>query len=209
MSQASDQNLERRSDHELQAASEHVLWEFRQRMRLARHVYDRRHEGVTEMVDPLDAGALEAFCLHSRALVEFLWRDRRLGSVRPRRDDAVAGDWFDLGTWSFEPTLPHEVAEVPRRTGWGVAHISYKRIDANEIWGWDHVEIGHRIASRFFDFAEKAPCRRLCPQFRDEALRENLDFRENMVRKEHPFEPSPNHPVGTPISTSVWLPKNA
>lgn len=173
-------------------------------MRLARHVYDRRHDGTTEMVDPLDAAALEAFCLHSRALVELLWRDRNQGK-RPMAQDAVAGDWFDAGTWRFEDLLPHEVRDVHRRTGWGVAHISYKRLDPAEVWGWDHVAISHRLASRFNDFSEDAPRSRLHPDFRAEALKENLDFRANMAEKEHAFALSPNPPIGTPIHPRRWI----
>jgi|SRR5665811_253902 len=208
MSRAADVNpgpaIGRRSDAELRDQSVHVLWEFRQCMRLARHLYDRRHGGVTEMVDPLDAAALEAFCLHSRALVEFLWRDRNQGK-RPMSQDAVAGDWFDTGSWRFEASLPDEVRDVHRRTGWGVAHISYKRLDPEEVWGWDHVAIGHRIASRLHDFSEDAPTVRLHPDFRREALKENLNFRENMALKEHAFEPSPSYSVGTPAHPHLWI----
>jgi hypothetical protein len=90
-------------------------------MRMATHVYDRRHDGVTQMVDPLDAAALEDFCLHARALVEFLWRDRKHNRVSRR--DAVAGDWFDTGSWRYEPVLPPEIKDLRRRTGFALAHI--------------------------------------------------------------------------------------
>ena len=53
-----------RSDAELCEQSVHVLWEFRQLMQLATHLYDLRERGDIELVDPLDAAALEAFCLH-------------------------------------------------------------------------------------------------------------------------------------------------
>ncbi|MCW2987271.1 MAG: hypothetical protein JWM24_209 [Solirubrobacterales bacterium] len=87
----------------------------------------------------------------------------------------------------------------------GASLISYKRLDPAEAWGWDHVAIGHRIASRFYDFSEDAPSRRLHPDFRREALRENLEFRANMAKKEHAFEPSPNPPVGTPAHPHLWI----
>ena len=117
-------------------------------MRLATHLYDRRHVGIVTMVEPLDAAALESFCLHARALVECLWRDRAHDS-RLGKNDAVAGDWFDTGSWRYEPTLPPEVREVSRRTGFALAHISYKRINLNDVWGWDQLALrtGSRLAS--------------------------------------------------------------
>ena len=193
-----------RSDAELQDQSIHVLWEFRQLMRLATHLYDRRHVGIVTMVEPLDAAALESFCLHARALVEFLWRDRAHDS-RLGKNDAVAGDWFDTGSWRYEPTLPPEVREVRRRTGFALAHISYKRINPNEVWGWDHVGIAHRIASRFYTFASDAPAERVDPRFYDEATRENLKFREHMVEKEPGLLPASPEPVGTPAHASLWI----
>jgi hypothetical protein len=196
--------MDRRSDSVLQDQSVHVLWQFRQLMRLATHLYDRRHEGVVEMVEPLDAAALEAFCLHARALIEFLWRDRA-HPPRPRVDDAVAGDWFDAGTWRYEPHLPEEVRDVERRTGFGVAHISYKRINPAEAWGWNHVEIAHRIASRFADFASDVPPHRVLRRFYDEAISENLNFRTNMAEKEPGLFAAPPLPIGTPAHASLWI----
>jgi hypothetical protein len=48
-------------------------------MRLGTYLEHRYNEqrGDSRMVDPLDAAALKAFCVHSRALCESLWRDRR------------------------------------------------------------------------------------------------------------------------------------
>lgn len=94
---------------------------------------------------------------------------------------------------------------MQRRTGWGVAHISYTRLDRDEVWGWDHVGIADRIGSRFADFLDDAPASRLDPRFY-EAREEIIEFRANMSAKQHPFEPEPNPPVGTPIHPSAWLP---
>jgi hypothetical protein len=192
-----------RSDAELREQSIHVLWEFRQLMRLATHVYNRQHEGVTQMVDPLDAAALESFCLHARALVEFLWRER--DDLR-NKNDAVAGDWFDAGTWDEPSDIPPELTDLGRRAGFALAHISYKRINPSEAWGWDLVGIAHRIASRFHCFAADVPRQRVDPRFYGEALAENLAFRENMAEKEGvAFVSPPPQPVGTPAHASVWI----
>src|SRR5680860_1618564 len=77
----------RRTDDELREQSGHVLWEFRQLMRLAMHIHQRQVGGVVELADPLDAAALESFCIHARALVEFLWRDRCLLYTSPSPRD--------------------------------------------------------------------------------------------------------------------------
>ena len=193
-----------RSDAELREQSLHVLWEFRMLMRLATHLYDRRHEGVTQTVEPLDAAALESFCLHARALMEFLWRDRTRGK-KPRKDDAVAGDWFDSGTWRYEPILPAELHVLEGRVGVGMAHIRYKRIDLIEAWGWHHVEIAHRIAYRFACFVQDVPRDRVDRHFEHEAATENLGFRQNMADKE-PWVLAPAaEPVGTPAYASLWI----
>lgn len=64
---------------------------------MATHLGRRQDAGVSVMREPLDAAALEAFCVYARALIEFLWRDRHSRRGRPRTTDAVAGDWFPGG----------------------------------------------------------------------------------------------------------------
>jgi hypothetical protein len=192
-----------RSPEELKQQSVHVFWEFRQLMRLATHLYDRRAAGVVELVDPLDAAALEAFCIHARALVEFLWRDRE---HKPKADkrDAVASDWFEDGGWPHQ-TLPAELSDLERRTGFGVAHISYNRINANEVWGWNHVEIAHRLAWRFAYFVQDVSDDLVHGQFKDEATAENLAFRTHMAAREPWVLPPPSQPVGTPAHAVAWI----
>jgi hypothetical protein len=94
---------------------------------------------------------------------------------------------------------------VRRRAGFGLAHISYKRLNRNEAWGWDYVGIAHRIASRFYTFASEAPIERVHPDFYTEALRENLDFRQHMADREPVFLTRPPEPVGTPANVAVWV----
>ena len=172
-----------REPGDLRKQSVHVLWEFRQLMRLATHLYDRREAGVVELVDPLDAAALESFCIHARALVEFLWRDREHKPKADRRD-AVAGDWFEDGTWGYQGELPDELSDLERRTGFGVSHISYNRVNPDEAWGWNHVEVAHRIAWRFACFVQEVPDPLVHPQFTYEATTENLEFRRHMAERE-------------------------
>lgn len=193
-----------RTPDELREQSVHVLWEFRQLMRLATHVYDRREAGVAVLVDPLDAAALESFCVHARALVEFLWRDREHKPKADRRD-AVAGDWFEDGTWAYQGELPEDLRDVERRTGFGVAHISYNRINPEEAWGWNHVEIAHRIAGRFAGFVQDVNDDLVHPQFCHEATTESLEFRRHMAEREPGLVPPLPQPVGTPGHPSIWI----
>jgi hypothetical protein len=133
---------QRRSPEELRDLSIHVLWHVRQLCRLTAHLERRRTEVGPALHDPLDAAALEAFLLHARALVEFLWRPAKPppGKRPPYESDGLAVDYFDDGTWPpFD--CPEILTETARRTGWGVLHVSYKRLEPQEAWGWDHGKI--------------------------------------------------------------------
>lgn len=193
--------MTQRTDQELQAQSAHVLWEFRQCRHLAQHIYDRRREGVAELVDPLDAAALEAFCLHSRALAEFLWRDRKGKAVH--RNDALAIDWFDSETWRPEAE-PEVLTEMREKTGWGLAHISYLRITPTT--GWDHDSIFHHIASRLALFAKDASPARLIARFEEQAIKLNIGLRQHKSSTSPIFDTGIGEmPVATPTHHAAWL----
>lgn len=181
----------------LRSESLHVAWALRQLLATARHLGERHTAGVSVMADPLDAAALECFAVNARALAHFLWRQR--GDRGVRKDDAVAGDWFDEGTWEPEP-LPEELAEVAERTGWGVAHISYTRL--REHPEWDYEGIAHRIAYRFAWFLVDAEPGRVAP-----GLREWVEARIVEWRGTLPFELIPRTPrvVATPAHPSLWM----
>jgi hypothetical protein len=169
-----------RKPEKLRAQSVHVLWSLRQLLELAEHLQARHEEGVSVMVEPLDAAALEAFCVHARALIEFLWRDRKHRDderPKPRRENAVAADWFASGEWAYEPELPDELRDVSARTGWGVAHISYDRLNGERPAGWDHVGIAHRIAHRFASFATDVDPAVVAAGFIDESYRMIIQWR--------------------------------
>jgi hypothetical protein len=116
----------------------------------------------------------------------------------------VAGDWFESGSWDYHDTLPDELTDLERRTGFGVAHISYERISPEEVWGWNHVEIAHRIAWRFAGFVQDVDPHRVHPRFGEEATRENLAFRHHVDEGFYLVSPSPQ-PVGTPMHASAWI----
>lgn len=170
---------------------------------MARHIYDLRRNGIVEFSDALDAAALEAFCLHARALAEFLWRDRRSGRVR--QSDSLAVDWFESDTWRPEAE-PKVIADTRKRTGWGIAHISYDRLTPTT--DWDHGEIFHQVASRMALFAEDVACDRVSRGFREQVLSLNIDLRVHKSRTHHGNVIEPNTgdgPVATPGNASTWL----
>lgn len=196
-----------RSPEELRAQSFHVLWSLRQLLALAAHLDKLSDHELSELRDPLDAAALEAFCVHARALIEFLWRDRtgRDGKRKPDRSDALAVDWFPNGVWQWmerDRSIPEDLRDVTGRTGWGVAHISYKRLRPEKVAGWDHVRIANRIAYFFACFVDDVDDELVGEGFKDGAVAEVMKWRES--RPLELLSPAPNR-VATPGNPSSWL----
>lgn len=190
-----------RDDAALRAQSPHVFWHLRQLLRLAAHLEQCRRDGRDVMHDAIDAAALEAFALSARALVEFFWGERRLRkdgtAVYP--DDARAVDWLvdDPIPWRPGP-MPRELERLTERVGWGVAHVSFRRIDPAAEWGWAHLDIAHRLASCFYDFASRVRPSRVSPDFERGVYAEVMDYRTKTADP-HPFAfPKRPQTVATP-----------
>jgi len=84
------------------------------------------------VLDPLARNAqIEAFTIHLRQLIEFLWRDRDRDA---RKGDAFAGDYFAPGEWAnLRPERPAILsAAVHQKVGWGVAHLTCGRANSTE-----------------------------------------------------------------------------
>jgi hypothetical protein len=181
-----------RSDEELRELGEHVLWHARQFCFLAIHLEERQGgHGVTRFDYPLDAAALEAFLIHTRALADFLW-----GSPgRRRRDDAFAADYFvadaAASKWRGQGTLPGWYGHVRDPIGYGIAHVSYKCLALSQAWTWQHRLIGHEVAARLMEFADAAPAHRVDPQW-TERISEAAD---PVLR----YLPRDTRPIGTPV----------
>lgn len=191
-----------RSDDELRAQSTHAFWHLRQTLRLAVHVERRRRAGRNVMHDALDAAALEAFTISARALVEFFWADHKVrkDGTRLYPNDARAVDWFVGGTITWTPgPKPAVLGEFSKRVGWGVAHVSYRRIDPEREWGWRPLDVAHHLASRFYDFASDAPAVRVTADFYSGVYREVMAYREQTDTPElFSWLHDPVGPVGTP-----------
>lgn len=196
-----------RTSAELRDLSVHVLWHVRQLCRLGAHLKQRgAGEGTTELVDPLDAAALEAFLVHARALIEFLWRDAAPSPPRraPRDSDGLAADYFPEGGW---PPLdePEVLREQANTIGWGVLHVSYKRLEPAEAWHWDHAKLALGVYGALLLF-----CERVNPDLVTASFRAQVDheFREHLGIKT-PRDVGrfglTTQPVATPGHAAVWM----
>lgn len=192
----------------LRAACRTLHWELRQLLSLATYLEGLREgQPAHTLREPLEAAALEAFVLHARALSEFLWGDPERREKRGRKTDALAADWFTLPSdpdWKqTEP--PALLDDVRKRVGWGVAHISYNRVDPEVVWGWDHVNIAGAVAYRFAEFITDAPADRFPWEVRTKCEEELRSF----FHEQAIADPWGEHPgiVGThSISQVVSIP---
>jgi hypothetical protein len=142
---------------------------------------------VTRFDYPLDAAALEAFLIHTRALADFLWGHRH------KRDDGLAADYFGTGTsaWKDQGRFPDWYEKVRAIIGYGMAHVSYKRVDLDHEWAWQHRRIAHAVAMRLMEFAEAAPAHRLDPHWKERIRRAAIPVLT--------YLPRDTGPVGTPM----------
>jgi hypothetical protein len=153
------------------------------------------------LTSALDAAALEAFAVSSRALIDFVWCDRSGQSIgAPKRTDALAVDWFPKGDWD-PGALPEDLRIVRERVGFGVAHISFRRIDRSEEWGWKLVDIAGPLAYWMACFVERVAPERVTADFREEVEAEIIEWRKAVDDPERPFAylTDPPGPVGTPM----------
>jgi hypothetical protein len=142
-----------RSTEELRAFSEHLLYELQMLFRLADRL--RSHtDGEEQLPWEVEMACIESFAIHTRALAQFIWRDRT-GDRHP--DDAFASDYFPPGEWA---TLRDRVQRsaidgLSARTGHEVAHLSYKRTAiAEEERSWPFDVIAGVIGRAFRLFLE-------------------------------------------------------
>jgi hypothetical protein len=165
---------------ELRQQSLHVFWHLRQVLGLSAHLERRRREGHEVLLDPVDAGALEAFAIHARALVDFFWRARHEQSGAWAHD-AIASDWMTTNRWD-PGAVPDELRNVRAQAGAGVAHISYRRLDRSRDWSWKHLDVAHRLAYWFACFAQDADQSLLAENFREHSFRAITAWRCDTVQ---------------------------
>jgi hypothetical protein len=134
----------------------HLVFEVEQLCRLGVRLEDLRRDGMAELHDAVDAAVLEAFILHTRSLIEFLWlsddadvREARTEAAthgriivrkKPHPHDVLAEHYYGPGQWQpGQMTLL--LATAHEKSNWGVAHCSYRRLDPEDARGWEHAQI--------------------------------------------------------------------
>jgi hypothetical protein len=98
--------------------SEHLHYEAMMTFGLARLLVETQGTVLNQLVHNAE---IEAFTIHVRQLIDFLWTDRE---ERPKSTDAFASDYFAAGEWAkLRPERPAILSEaLHRKVGWGVAH---------------------------------------------------------------------------------------
>ena len=164
---------ERRSDADLIAISEHLLYEISMLFGTA--------EALATSVEPDESNVgarivhnalLDSFAIHARVLLDFLYDDD------PRHgDDVTAGDFFDSADrWKkSRPAKPGLFDPVHRGVAKRVAHLTCFRSDIEpEERQWKVRQIAEEIANVLGRFFQLVPVSRICMKFR-EFISETVD----------------------------------
>jgi hypothetical protein len=127
-------------------AEEHLLYEAGMLYEVTVKLMNRHHED-----DPIVENALlESFGVHSRNLIDFLWRDKPMKGT-----DALASDY--AGEWKA-PAMSERLSRVKGRVGKEMVHLSYNRLDVSEDEkGWQVLGIGPEITCAFGAFVTAVP----------------------------------------------------
>lgn len=122
----------------------------------------------------LGSAAREAFAIHLRVAMDFLYVDA------PRFDDVVAADFLPDGDdWKrlrppFTDALTRARARVAREAG----RLTYLRLNhAADITPWAYLDIAHDIANAFGVFLRHVP-----PEKLDECWRDRIPARAALLR---------------------------
>jgi hypothetical protein len=127
-------------------AQEHLLYEAGMLYEVTGTLMNRRHRD-----DPVVENALlESFGVHSRNLIDFLWRDRPMWDT-----DAKARDWIE--GWEA-PEKSDRLEGVADRVGKEMFHLSYNRLDIPEDEkGWEVLGTGPEVIGAFTKFVTEVP----------------------------------------------------
>ncbi|HDD54633.1 MAG: hypothetical protein DRI65_15935 [Chloroflexota bacterium] len=147
----------KRSDEELNQASEHLYYEYWMFVTLA-NVQSTGAFGKGAINNAL----LEAFTIHTRSILDFLYRDES------RDDDVLAIDFFDTpDEWiSIRPEKSSTLQSIHKRVGKEVAHLTYTRQEISpEDKNWPFLEIANDVEAVFSEFLNLVPKDRLGPNW--------------------------------------------
>jgi hypothetical protein len=147
-----------RDDDDIRQLSEHLQYEVWMTFALIELLlgwayWDPRHQVALN-------AQIEAFTIHVRQLIGFLWLERA------RKGDALAADYFAPGEWEqLRPERPPAIDEaVYRKIGWGVAHLTYGRARGTPAdKQWRFLEIGQALAPAVLCFLDNVDRSKLEP----------------------------------------------
>jgi hypothetical protein len=155
-----------RSDPELRALSDHVLYEVQMLFALTERLGSHIAMADSELPWDVEMAFLESFTLHARNLIEFLWPDG------PRRkEDGIAADFFEPGEWArIRPPRETTLDQVPERVGREIVHMTYHRVDLAEgARAWKFGQIAASIGRCLRVFLAEVPDERVAPAFGSKA----------------------------------------
>jgi hypothetical protein len=166
----------RLSDDDTRAfADEHLIYEIEmvagltRRLSNMRTLLESRSRSSNELADELFdlAGRnadIEAFGLHTRLLLDFFYRDKRI------QHDAIAADFFGDDSWrQIRPEKTSGLEQIARRVGEEIAHLSYRRAARETAKTWSYGEIWRDLACVVCVFVDSAAPERLGSEFRERA----------------------------------------
>lgn len=113
------------------------------------------------------------------------------GQAAPWKTDGLAEDYFEDGEWQPLPKSDR-LGDLMNRVGFGLAHVSYKRLDLDEARVWDFGELGVRLHQGLLFFVVHVPSDRVVDGFAETIER---GFREHFGIKDLAWF---GKPVGTP-----------
>lgn len=112
----------------------------------------------------LASAAREAFAIHLRVVMDFLYVDA------PRFDDVVAADFLrDCGDWKrLRPPLTEALARARARVAREVGRLTYLRLNhAPDTTPWAYRDISRDLSNAFGIFLGHVPAERLDDRWRE------------------------------------------
>jgi hypothetical protein len=152
------------ASQELLALSEHLFYEVQMTFSLATFLAEAQGAVSNQISRNAE---IEAFTIHVRQLIDFLWNDP---PKRAASTDAFAADYFPPGDWAkIRPERPEILnSALRRKVGWGVAHLTYDRARSTfRDKQWDALALGRALAPAVMLFAENVDPGKLEPPHLD------------------------------------------
>jgi hypothetical protein len=132
------------SDDDLRQLTEHLFYEVQMTFFLAAVLVKAQRQPPPAAANQFLINVhVEAFTMHLRQLIDFLWGERSARSGT----NAFAADYFAPGEWAkLRPERPEILSEaIRRKVGWGVVHLTYERAWSTPLdkqWDFDRLARG-------------------------------------------------------------------